>query len=261
MNKRSPPVATAAFRFLLVALLAIVLLVGTTLLIAVVVGWLQFTAWDSRGNLSIGLVCGNILWLFVAIFHLRRETQVVPFSQREPFITKANSVLREMGYSLAAQDANEMRYRPRFHSYLFGGGIHISLQEQEARLTGPKVSLEIFRRGIRLVNHVQRVQQYLHEHRKFTDNVLKQVEVQVRFAPPQFEKIRENVIEVLQQDAEVVCDLNLLVRSDKGIREDTIEFQVRQWFDQHRLPCEIRKGVVQFVEVVQPELEMTPCVP
>jgi hypothetical protein len=256
MQRPSHSVATGLFRFLLVSLLAIVLLIGTTLLIAYSVAWLQFDQWDSPRNLSIGLVCGIVAWLFVAVFHLRRETQSIPFSQREPFLLKANTVLQEMGYALTSRQADALTYRPRFHSYLFGGRIHLAIGNQEAKLTGPKVSLEFFRRCFRLLNHVQRVQQYLHDHRKFTDNVLKCVELQLRCEPADFEAVRQNVIEVLQKDGDVVCDLNLLVQSEKGIREDIVEFQVREWLEQRHIPCEIRKGVVQFVEAVHPELQV-----
>jgi hypothetical protein len=253
MQPPSHSFATGIFRFLLVSLLTVVLLIGTTLLLAHLIAWLQLSQWNDPRNLSIGLVCGMIVWLFVAVFHLRRETQVIPFSQREPFLLKANAVLQEMGYALTSHDADALTFRPRFHSYLFGGSIHLAVADQEAKLTGPKVSLEIFRRGFRLFNHVQRVQQYLHDHRKFTDNVLKRVEVQLRCRPDEFEAVRANVIEVLQKNGEVVCELNLLVHSEKGIREDVIEFQVREWLEQQHIPCEIRKGVVQFVEVVHPE--------
>lgn len=254
MQPSSHDFAIGVFRFLLVSLLSVVLLIGTTLLIAHGIAWLQLGPWNSLKTLSIGLVCGMVVWLFVAVFHLRRETQSVPFSQREPFLLKANSVLQEMGYALTSHQPTVLIYRPRFHSYLFGGGIHLTIGNQEARLTGPKVSLEIFRRCFRLLNHVQRVQQYLHDHRKFTDNVLTRIEVQMRCQPEDFEAVRQNVIHVLQKDAAVVCDLNLLVQSDKGIREDVIEFQVRDWLDQQHIPCEIHKGLVQFVEVVHPEL-------
>jgi hypothetical protein len=253
MQQPSHRFATGIFRFLLVSLLAVVVLIGTTLLIAYSVAWLQLGQWNSPRNLVIGLVCGIVIWLFVAVFHLRRETQSIPFSQREPFLQKANTVLQEMGYALTSHQADALTYRPRFHAYLFGGGIHLAVGSQEAKLTGPKVSLDIFRRCFRLLNHVQRVQQYLHDHRKFTDNLLKSVELQLRCEPDDFEAVRQNVIEVLQKDGEVVCDMNLLVQSEKGIREDVVEFQVREWLEQQRIPCEIRKGVVQFVEVVHPE--------
>jgi hypothetical protein len=254
--QRSHRFATGIFRFVLVSLLAIVLLIGTTLLIAHAVAWLQFGQWDSPRNLTIGLVCGIIAWLFIAIFHLRRETQSFPFSQREPFLLKANTVLQEMGYALVSRQADALTYRPRFHSYLLGGSIHLAIADQEAKLTGPKVSLEFFRRCFRLLNHVQRVQQYLHDRRKLTDNLLKCVELQLRCEPDDFEAVRQNVIEVLQKDGEVLCELNLLVQSERGIREDVVDFQVREWLDQRRIPCEIHKGVVQFVEVVHPELQV-----
>ncbi len=251
----SRSLVVGVFRFGLVCLLAIVLLIGTTLAIAALIAWLQDERWDSPQWLSIGFVCGLIVWLFVAVFHLRRETQLMPFSQRDQFVAKAKTVLQEMGYALTSQNAKTLTFRPRFHSYLFGGGIYLALERREAKLTGPKVSLEIFRRCFRLLNHVQRVQVYLQEHRKFTDNVIKRVELQLRLRPSQFEAVRENVIALLQKEATVICELSLLVQSEKGIRENTLDFQIREWLEQNGIDCDIHKDIVQFVEVAHPDVE------
>ena len=251
----SPSVATGLFRFLLVSLLTLVLLVGTTLFISFLIALARDASWNSPQYLCIGLVCGLIAWLFVAVFHLRRETQTMAYSQRGQFLTKAKTVLHEMGYALTSHQANALTFRPRFHSYLFGGGIHLAVEDHQAKLTGPRVSLEIFHRCLRLLNHVQRVQLYLQEHRKFTDNVIKRVELQLRLRPEQFEAVKKNVIELLQNEGTVVCDLNVLVQSENGIRENTLEFQIREWLEQQAIPCEMHKDLVQFVEVGHPESE------
>ncbi len=248
-------IATGVFRFTLVTLLTFVLLIGATLLSAHVTAWLRGGDWSSVHNLSIGCVCGMITWLFVATFHLRRETQTMPFSQRDQFFGKATAVLNEMGYTLVGRKSDALSFRPNFHSYLFGGGIQVVVAEKIAHVTGPKVSLEIFRRRFRVVNHIQRVHQYLHDHRKFTDNVLKRVELHLRLDPLQLEAVRANIIELLEKEGDIVCEVNLLVQSEQGIREDLIEFQVREWLEQNNIECEIRKDVVQFVEVVQPEFK------
>ena len=247
--------ATGIFRFALVTLLTFVLLAGTTLLIAYAMAWYYDETWSSPRCLSIGCVCGMIAWLFVAAFHLRRETQTMPFSHRDQFLIKAAAVLNELGYTLAARTPDVLSFRPSFQAYLFGGGIQIEAGEREAKLTGPKVSLEIFRRCFRLVNHIQRVHQYLHDHRKFTENVLKRVELQLRLDPDQLEAVRANIISLLEKEGAVVCELSLMVQSENGIREDLIEFQVREWLAQNGIDCDIHKDVVQFVEVVHPELE------
>ena len=255
MTVPSHPFATGIFRFLLVCLLTFVLLIGATLLIAYVIAWLRDGEWDNPQYLSMGMMCGMIVLLFVAVFHLRRETQRVPFSQREQFVAKAKTVLQEMGYALRWQRPNAMAFRPRFHAYLFGGGIHLAVNNQEAKVTGPKVSLDIFRRCFRLLNHVQHVQLYLQEHRKFTENMIKRVELRLRLGPDQFEAVRKNIIEFLQQDAEVVCELNLLVQAENGIREDILDFRIREWLHRQGIPCEIHKDLVHFAETVHPEFE------
>jgi hypothetical protein len=245
--------AAGIFRFVLVCLLAFVLLSGTILVIAALMAWLQNERWESPQCLSVGTVCGLMVWLFIAAIHLRRETQHMQFSQRDQFVAKAKSVLQEMGYVLTSQSVSSLWFRPRFHAYLFGGGIQLSLESHGAELAGPKVSLEAFRRCFRLRNHVQRVQLFLQEHRKFTDNVIKRVELQLRLRPDQFESVRENVIDLLQKEASVNCELRLLVQSEQGVRENTLELQVREWLEQNGIDCEIRKDIVQFVEVAQGE--------
>ena len=251
----SRAVAVAAFRFALVALLVVVVLTGTTLVISYLISCFRDGPWDDPQYLYTGFVCGLIVWLFVAVFHLRRETQTMQFSQREQYLAKAKSVLQEMGYALVAQQGWTLTYRPKFQSYLAGGAIHLELENQEARITGPRVSLDIFRRCFRLLNHVQRVQLYLQDHRKFTDNIIKRVELRLRLRPDQFQAVRSNIIEVLEKDAKVICELNLLVQSEHGIRENILEFQIREWLEQNGIDCVMHKDIVQFVEVVHPELE------
>ena len=247
--------AVGTFRFVLVTLLSFFLLTGITLGFAVLAAWPQDVSLDSPQSLSIGLVCALIVGLFVAAFHLRRETLHQQFTHKDQFAAKAKSVLQEMGYALTSQSGLVLSFRPRFHSYLFGGGIQLVLENQEAELTGPKVSLEIFRRCFRLLKHVQRVQLYLQENRKFTDNLIKRVELQMRIRPDQFEAVRENIIALLQKEAGVTCELSLHVQSDTGIREIILEFEIRDWLEQNGIECDIRKDIVQFVKVAHAEID------
>jgi len=255
MNAFLRNMATGLFRFVLVTLLVALLLIGTALVVAIVGAWMRDEDAFSPQFLSIGAVGALITWLFVAIFHLRHETQVIPYSQRKQFILKAKTVLQEMGYSLVSQHGNTLVYWPCFRSYLFGGGILIDAGEQEATITGPKFALDLFRRRFRLKNHVQRVHQYLDSHRRFTENVLKRVELHLRIEPEQFETVRSNVIKRLQKEGVVICELNILVQSDKGIQENLIEGQIRDWLEQNQIDCDIHKDVIQFVEVIESELE------
>ncbi|MSQ93014.1 MAG: hypothetical protein EXR98_00490 [Gemmataceae bacterium] len=105
------------------------------------------------------------------------------------------------------------------------------------------------------MNHVQGVQVYLQDHRKFTDNVLKRAELRLRLNPDQLEAMRKHVSAMLEKEATVVCEPNLLGQSEQGLRENTLEFQVREWLEQQGIDCEIHKDLVQFVEVVHPDIE------
>ena len=63
------------------------------------------------------------------------------------------------------------------------------------------------------------------------------------------------MVGVLEEDGKVICELNLLVQSEQGIRENTLEFQIREWLAQNEIACDIHKDLVQFVEVVHTERE------
>ena len=195
-----------------------------------------------------------IFWLFVAVFHLRRETQTMPFSQRDQFAAKAKTVLGEMGYVVISQRSDTLTFRPRFHSYLFGGGIHIALEEQET-VTGPRCRLNSSAAASACSTTCSASQVYLKDHRKITDNIIKRAELRLRLTPEQFEGVRRNVIQLLEKDAEIVCELNLLVQSEQGIPEDVLEFQVREWLEKQKIEVDIHKDLVQFVEVVPAERE------
>src|SRR6266498_1506925 len=98
-----------------------------------------------------------------------------------------------MGYTITAQQPQQLTFRPNFHAFLFGGGIHLALEGHLAKITEPCVSLDMFRRYYRLQHHVQRVQKVLLDQRKFTDTRLKRVELCLRLEPEQFESVRRNV--------------------------------------------------------------------
>lgn len=237
-------------RFLLVSLLAFVLLAGSMILLAYGFAYLHDSDWDRPEFLVLGMFCGLIAWWFVAIFHLKHETQSLPISQQELFLVEARSILQEMGYQMVSRQADQLTFHPSFHAFLFGGGIRLEIAGHAANISGPRVSLEIFRRRYRLQHHVQRVQQVLLDQRKITDTRLKRIEVALRLKPEQFEAVRKNIVVLLQKEGEVVCELNLLVQSDEGIREEVVEFQIREWLAQQNIPCDIHKDFVQFVEVV-----------
>ena len=243
------------FRFVLVCLLTFVLLTGTTLAVAALVAWPQETGWDNPQCLAVGFVFALVIGMFIGVTQLRRATQHLQFTHRDQFAAKARTVLQQMGYDLTRQSGPVLTFRPRFHSYLFGCVIELVLENHEAELTGPKVSLNIFRRQLRMLNHVQRVQLYLQEQRKFTDNHIKRVELQLRLRPNQLEAVRANIIAPLQKEANVICELNLQVQSAKGIREHILEFDLRDWLEQNGITCDIRKDIVQFVEVGHAEID------
>jgi hypothetical protein len=59
------------------------------------------------------------------------------------------------------------------------------------------------------------------------------------------DEVRTNVIEVLQETADVVCELHLLAQSDVGIPESTLEFDIKQWLMQKGIETTMHKHFVQ----------------
>jgi hypothetical protein len=251
------PLVAGVCRILCVASLAVLLLSGATFCIATLIAAVQDGSWDHPIYLLAGLSCGLIAGLFIAVFHLRHETHKMAVSQRGLFLAEAMAILHRMGYASSSPEPNEWIFRPRFQAILFGGSIRLAIHGNSARLTGPRTSLELFRRRFRLEHHVNRVQQALQDHRKSTDNLLKRVELQMRLKPEQFEMVLDNVVALLSKGGDVVCDLHLLCQSEQGIRENVVESQIRDWLEQQGIPCDIHKDFVQFVEGAHsgPELQ------
>lgn len=245
MSRPTPNWLGAVARLSVLLLLALVVLLGTGLLFAAAVALVNGGGVVSPGNLSVGLVCGLISWLFVAAFHLRKETVNVPAADPERFLQNARLLLTEMGYEVKSRNVRQLSTRPRFHSLLFGSGIQVDMAGARAHLTGPKVCVEMLRNRLRILSHLGVVQQALREPHRHTETLIKRAELRLRVTPEQLDEVRTNVIDVLQITADVVCDVHLLAQSDIGIPESTLEFQIKQWLDQKGIEATLHKHFVQ----------------
>jgi hypothetical protein len=190
-------------------------------------------------------VCALIVWVFVAAFHLRKETLAVPAPDRERFLHDARLLLTEMGYDVKTRGPFNLSTRPRFQSLLFGGGIQIALAKNDARLTGPKVCVELLRNRLRVLSHLGVVQQALREQHRLSETLIKRAELRLRVKVEDLDEVRTNVIEVLQETADVVCERHLLAQSDVGIPESTLEFDIKQWLMQKGIETTMHKHFVQ----------------
>jgi hypothetical protein len=241
------PISRGLLRLLLLSAVFLSLVLVPTVLVAGLIAWWQTTG-ATTANLSIGLVCSLIAWLFIAVFHLRREAVAVSVPDRKAFLQKTRTLLDGMGYDITAQSPNLLVAQPRFNAFLFGGGLRIMLSGAQATIVGPKISTELLRRRLRMEHHLFRVHASLLGERKNTETLLKRVEIRLRVKPEQLAALQTKVIAPLQESADVLCELNLLIQSEQGIRESTIEQHVRPWALGNALPCEIHKHHAKYYE-------------
>jgi hypothetical protein len=245
MSRLAPSWFAASFRFALVLLFTLAVLLGTSLLCASAVALMRATPLLGPGNLSVGLCCGLIVWLFIAAFHLRKETLMLPAPEPKRFLQNARIILTEMGYEVTTPSPHLLSTQPRFHSLLFGGGVQLSLKSGQAQLTGPKMCVELLRNRLRVQSHLGLVHQALRGQHRHTETLIKRAELRLRVKPEEFEAVRANVVEVLQESAEVVCEVHLLAQSDTGIPESVLEFQVNEWLAQQGIEATMHKHFIQ----------------
>jgi hypothetical protein len=235
----------AAFRFVLVLGVTLAVLLGTSLLCAIAAAIVRDTPVLSPSNVSLGLCCGLIVWLFVAIFHVRKETVSLPAPEPKRFLHNARILLTEMGYEVAPRGPHLLSTRPRFHSLLFGGAVQVSLKCGQAHLSGPKLCVEMLRNRLRVQSHLGQLQQTLREQHRHTETLIKRVELRLRVKPEDLTLVRTNVIGVLEESAEVVCELHLLAQSETGIAESVLEFQIGEWLAQQGIEATMHKHFIQ----------------
>jgi hypothetical protein len=228
----------------LLAVLFTSALLALTLLLAGLLAWGRGDQFVQAGSLITGLACSLIACLFVAAFHLRTETLVVPVHDPARFGRDVRLLLREMGYEILTRTAARIQTRPGFQAFLFGRGIDVQIEADRAALTGPRVSVERLRSGLRLAAHVQHARNVAHDPRRCPEPLLKRVELRLRLAPEQLH---------------VVCELCLLSQSERGIRDSTVEVQLRDWLSQHGIAAQIHKDLLRLKELPALELESLAC--
>jgi hypothetical protein len=159
---------------------------------------------------------------------------------RSTFLPQVRVLLDELGYDVTAESPEAVTAKPRFNACLFGGSLRIVVEDHGATIHGPKISAEILRKRMRLAHHLVKVQSVLGE-RRVGEPVLKRVEMSLRVKAEQMAEIQARVIEPLLASGDVVCDLRIVVQSEHGLPEGTIEQQVRSWAKKNEVPCDIHK--------------------
>lgn len=234
----SPPVLAArlrlAARVVVLSLLTLAVFWGVAFLLTLLTAWVRGLPVTPAGLLSHGAVCGLIAALFVVVFHIKKEVIRLPAPRREAFVARLKAHLGELGYTTQTETPDRLVFRPSFRSLLFGTGIEVRLAGDAATVTGPKVYLEVLRRRLRLQCYLDRAE---HEGR-----LLRRVELSMRMAPEQLPRVPGAVEEALRgADAEVVCHLSILARSEAGIRDAAVEEALRGRLEEEGIAVEVHK--------------------
>ncbi len=222
----------------------ILLLLGITfVLFDGILAWLWDKPFDDPKTILIASLCWVVAWFFIVIFHFKKETIMLPIPQAADFLNRAMAQLEELGYEIILSSRDKLISRPSFHSFLFGGGILITVEGQVAYITGPKYYVERLRNRLRLTSHMAKVWKTFSDSQlRKMDNRLKQVQILMRLKPEEWANIYPEVLEpLLNEKAEVTCTVNITAQSDIGVMESTIEMGIREILKQRNIKAEILK--------------------
>lgn len=235
-------------RVVVLALPVLLTFALTVLLIAVPLAWLSGRPLTDPHHLTLSVLCGLVAWLFLVIFHVRNETVVLPVHDRTAFFIHLVPVLEELGYEVKRQGHDRLVSRPTFRSMLVGGRLQVRVEGAEAKVVGPKVCVEIVRRRLRLRSVIARTYQLARDTRsRQGERLLKRVQISVRVPAAQWHGVGAEAVQALAgEGAEVLCELHIMAQSATGIREQTVEAEVRDRLRQQQLEVEIRKDFPQW---------------
>jgi hypothetical protein len=218
----------------------------SAVLAALAVSWLLRLPLLSAQCASLGVICGLVVWLFIAIFHVRNELVVLQVPDQEALVTSLTMLLEEAGYVPAVRQKGHLTFTPSFTAFLFGGGIQVRVEDTEVRVIGPKHRLELLRNHVRMALQVEKVQKSFSDARfRQGATLLKRVEISLRVSAEQWPAIRQRVLDALAREgAEVCCDVNILAQSEKGIPESTFDLLIGDWLRRQDIPAELHKEAI-----------------
>jgi len=122
-----------------------------TFLLWVIVFYLAFPFKASSTGMLILLFSGLIMGAFVgtiAMFGTRRKTIKISFSNKEEFLDKINVFLFQVGYTKDFNTDNFLSYKPSFRAGIASGRINITLNKNEATISGAKKIIMILEKNI-----------------------------------------------------------------------------------------------------------------
>jgi hypothetical protein len=232
-----------AFRVLSLAVVALILFALTASPFVLVFAAFREVPFVEPMNLYGGIVCSLIAWLFVLIFHVRREKLSLPYSDQRAFIQKLREELAELGYELSQSAPDSLEGKPSFTALLFGGNIQVKLLKKSATLSGPKISLESLRSRLRVQSHVDSNRRTLEDSGFYLEQGLLRG-VQIHFpvsGNDQHEAARQFIEDLKRMGATVHCDVTIWAQSETGIEGLVVEKLVRDKIKQKGIPVTVRK--------------------
>ena len=136
-----------------------------------------------------------------------------------------------------------MVYKPSFTAYLAGGSVYVTECPKAVVVVGPKLFVERLRKRMKIVQHITKVEQSIHDSRlRRGQKMLRRVEINLRVSPDQWQQVHEDVIAFLaRHEAEIVCEVHILAQNENGIMDDVVELGVRERLRKRNIPVEIRK--------------------
>ncbi len=234
-------------RVVLLALPILLAFAATFALIVLVLSWVPGAADLGPGNLSVGVICALSAWLFLAVFHMKRDSVDLRVGERGTFLERLVHVLEELGYEVAAQGSDQFVSLPNFRSLVLGGRLQVRLEAGTARVTGPKMFVELVRRRMRLASHTDPAQ--MNGRDGPGERLLKRVAIHLRVTGAQWRGIYDEILTALAREgAEVICDLHILAQSEAGIREQVIDREIQARLRELSIDAEVRKDHPQWDE-------------
>lgn len=181
-------------------------------------------------NLSGGVICGLIAWLFVLIFHIRKERLTLPVPDRIAFVMRLTSSLEELGYEVTQPADDHLIGKPSFAALLFGGAVRVQIKGNEATFSGPKLTLENLRNRLRAQRHIDNNKRTLEDSGWYSEQGLLQ-SVQIHFRVPAHlrpDMARDLIEGLTRAGASVQCDITIRAQQDDGMEAVLIEKMVRE---------------------------------
>jgi hypothetical protein len=131
---------------------------------------------------------------------------------------------------------------------LFGCGILVECIDRHARISGPKIWVEALRRRLRVQSFLSTTDGTRHDGTPIGGALLKRVQIQMRVPAENLESVGRHVVKLLEQEATVICQISLLAQSDTGIRESTVELQIRPWLHEQGITADIHKDLAKMFD-------------